>query len=137
MVGLQRRKIPNGIGGAGRSVAPPMALLEDRGEPSEAEELGGEDDGADVGVVVLFVGADSAVGVGLLTPPARPMNRPSGSHALDCKGFPLATRLAAAPTANIVTGAAEAPNTADVKADMTLQNLLREMGNVVTIKIDS
>lgn len=69
MVGLRRGKRPNGAGGAGLLVAPPIGLFSDCDELFDEAESGDGDDGAGgVGVVVVTVGTRGATGTGDLPP---------------------------------------------------------------------
>lgn len=87
MVGLCLRKRPNGVGGAGRSVAPPI------GAP-----FGADGDSVCVGDGIGLSGVEVAARDGV-RPVTRPMKPPRLSQDLMHKGLFDATIFAAAPKA--------------------------------------
>lgn len=98
LVGLHLRKRPNGVGGAGSSVAPPM------GTPLDGGAEG--------------VAAGEGVSTVAVAPLVRPMKPPVLVHVLAANGLFEATRFAAAPTAATAMGV-EAATAAAIEAIVT------------------
>lgn len=102
MPGLCLGYLPNGQGGAGLSVLPPMGR-----EPA----TGADGAGAAAG------GAAGGGTVAVPPPLMPPMKPPRGSHVLDCNGLLEATRLAAPPMASTVSEDAAVRAGAAIGAD--------------------
>lgn len=100
LVGLHLGNRPNGVGGAGSSVAPPM------GAPFDGGAEG-------VGVV-----AGAGVSTVAVAPLVKPMKPPLLVHVLAANGLFEATRFAAAPTATTAMGV-EAATAAAIEAIVT------------------
>lgn len=100
LVGLHLGKRPNGVGGAGSSVAPPMGTPFDGG----AEGVG--------------VAAGEGMTMVAVAPLVKPIKPPVLVHVLAANGLFEATRFAAAPTAATAMGV-EAATAAAIEAIMT------------------